>query len=164
MSEVFLALMSAACGSAKPVVIKRLWPELARYPEYIELFLDEARISLQMSHPNVVHAYESGLDRQRHYLTLEYLDGQPLKHVFDGAAAEGGLSPPLAFKVICDVLAALEYIHELRDLSGHQLGIVHRDVSPQNVFITYEGVVKVVDFGIAQSVDTASDGRITRLP
>ena len=116
--------------------------------------MDEARISLQMSHPNVVHAYESGLDGQRHYLTLEYLEGQPLKHVFDGAAVEGGLSLPLAFKVICDVLAALEYIHELRDLSGRPLDIVHRDVSPQNVFITYEGVVKVVDFGIAQSVGT----------
>jgi len=154
MSEVFLALMSAACGSAKPVVIKRLWPELARYPEYVALFLDEARISLQMSHPNVIHAYESGQDGQRHYLTLEYLDGQPLKHVFDGAAVEGGLSLPLAFKVICDVLAGLEYIHELRDLSGRPLGIVHRDVSPQNVFITYESVVKVVDFGIAQSVGT----------
>jgi serine/threonine protein kinase len=154
MSEVFLALMSAACGSAKPVVIKRLWPELAKYPEYIELFLDEARISLQMSHPNVIHAYESGQDGQRHYLTLEYLDGQPLKHVFDGAAVEGGLSLPLAFKVICDVLAALEYIHALQDISGRPLGIVHRDVSPQNVFITYEGVVKVVDFGIAQSVGT----------
>jgi len=154
MSEVFLALMSAACGSAKPVVIKRLWPELARYPEYVALFLDEARISLQMSHPNVIHAYESGQDGQRHYLTLEYLDGQPLKHVFDGAAVEGGLSLPLAFKVICDVLAGLEYIHELRDLSGRPLSIVHRDVSPQNVFITYEGVVKVVDFGIAQSAST----------
>jgi len=101
-----------------------------------------------------LRAYESGLDGDRHYLTLEYLDGQPLKHVFDGAAVEGGLSLPLAFKVICDVLAALEYIHALRDLSGRPLGIVHRDVSPQNVFITYEGVVKVVDFGIAQFVGT----------
>ena len=154
MSEVFLALMSAACGSAKPVVIKRLWPELARYPEHVELFLDEARISLQMSHPNVIHAYESGSDGERHYLTLEYLDGQPLKHVIDGAGVEGGLSLPLAFKVTCDVLAALEYIHDLQDLSGRPLGIVHRDVSPQNVFITYEGVVKVVDFGIAQFVGT----------
>jgi serine/threonine-protein kinase len=152
MSEVFLALMSAACGSAKPVVIKRLWPELARDPEYVALFLDEARISLQMSHPNVVHAYESGSDGERHYLTLEYLDGQPLKHLFDGAAVEGGLSLPLALKIVCDVLAALEYIHNLQDLSGRVLDIVHRDVSPQNVFVTYEGAVKVVDFGIAQSV------------
>jgi len=154
MSEVFLALMSAACGSAKPVVIKRLWPELARYPEHVQLFLDEARISLQMSHPNVVHAYESGQDGQRHYLTLEYLEGQPLKHVFDGASLEGGLSLPLAFKIICDVLAALEYIHELQDIAGHPLAIVHRDVSPQNVFITYEGVVKLVDFGIVQFAGT----------
>ena len=71
MSEVFLALMSAACGSAKPVVIKRLWPELTQLPEYVQLFLDEARISLQMRHPNVIHAYESGQDGARHYLALE---------------------------------------------------------------------------------------------
>ena len=152
MSEVFLALMSAACGTAKPVAIKRLWPELARYPEYVELFLDEARISLHMSHPNVIHAYESGLDGERHYLTLEYLDGQPLKHVYDGLRAEGGLSLPLGLKIMCDVLCALDYVHSLQDLEGRPLGIVHRDVSPQNVFITYEGVVKVADFGIAQSV------------
>jgi serine/threonine-protein kinase len=154
MSEVFLALMSTACGSPKPVVIKRLWPELARDPEYVALFLDEARISLQMSHPNVVHAYESGLDGERHYLTLEYLDGQPLKHLFDGVLAEGGLSLPLALKIVCDVLAGLDYIHGLHDLSGSPLSIVHRDVSPQNVFITYEGAIKVVDFGIAQFVGT----------
>jgi eukaryotic-like serine/threonine-protein kinase len=154
MSEVFLALMSAACGSPKPVVIKRLWPELARDPEYVALFLDEARISLQMSHPNVVHAYESGLDGDRHYLTLEYLDGQPLKHLFDGVLAEGGLSLPLALKIVCDVLAGLDYIHGLQDLSGSPLDIVHRDVSPQNVFITYEGAVKLVDFGIAQFAGT----------
>jgi serine/threonine protein kinase len=98
MSEVFLALMSSACGSAKPVVIKRLWPELARYPEHVELFLDEARISLHMSHPNVVHAYESGQDGERHYLTLEHLDGQPLKHVFDAISVEGGLSLPLGIQ------------------------------------------------------------------
>jgi serine/threonine protein kinase len=153
MAEVFLALMSSAVGAAKPVVIKRLWPELARDPDQVALFLDEARISLLMSHPNVVHAYESGADGERQYLTLEYLDGQPLKHLFDRVAVEGGLSLPLALKIVCDVLAGLDYIHNLQDLSGRSLGIVHRDVSPQNVFITYEGAVKVVDFGIAQSVD-----------
>jgi serine/threonine-protein kinase len=154
MSEVFLALMSAACGSAKPVVIKRLWPELTQLPDYVQLFLDEARLSLQMRHPNVIHAYESGQDGTRHYLTLEYLDGQSLKHVLGAVAANGGMSLPLALKVICDVLAALEYTHDLQDLSGRPLRIVHRDVSPQNVFVTYEGLVKLVDFGIAQSVST----------
>jgi serine/threonine-protein kinase len=154
MSEVFLALMSAACGSAKPVVIKRLWPELTQLPEYVQLFLDEARISLQMRHPNVIHAYESGQDGARHYLALEYLDGQSLKHVLGAVGSDGGMSLPLALKVICDVLAALEYVHELQDLSGRPLRIVHRDISPQNVFVTYEGLVKVVDFGIAQSVGT----------
>ncbi len=151
MSEVFLALMSGALGSVKPVVIKRLWPELAGDPAHVQMFLDEARLSLHMAHPNVVHAFESGIDGDRHFLALEFLDGQSLKHLIEAAGPDGGLSLPLALKIICDVLAALQYVHDLPDLSGRPLRVVHRDVSPQNVFITYEGSVKLVDFGIAQS-------------
>jgi eukaryotic-like serine/threonine-protein kinase len=150
MSEVFLALMSGALGSNKPVVIKRLWPELASDPTHVQMFMDEARLSLRMAHPNVIHAFESGIDDDRHFLALEYLDGQSLKHLIEAAGQNGGLGLPLAMKIICDVLMALEYVHELQDFSGRTLHIVHRDVSPQNVFITYEGNVKLVDFGIAQ--------------
>jgi eukaryotic-like serine/threonine-protein kinase len=153
MSEVFLALMSGTLGSIKPVVIKRLWPELASDPTHQQMFLDEARLTLRMAHPNVVHAFESGVDDDRHFLALEYLDGQSLKHLIEAAGQNGGLGLPLAMKIICDVLMALEYVHELEDLSGRPLHIVHRDVSPQNVFITYEGSVKLVDFGIAQFGD-----------
>lgn len=156
MSEVFLALMPGPLGSVKPVVLKRLWPELANDPAHVQLFLDEARISLQMAHPNVVHAFESGIDGDRHFLALEYLDGQSLKHLVEASAPSGGLSVPLAIKIVCDVLTALEYVHNLTDLSGAPLHIVHRDVSPQNVFITYEGNVKLVDFGIAQFGDAPS--------
>lgn len=154
MSEVFLALMSGTLGSVKPVVIKRLWPHLASDPNHVQLFADEARLSLQMAHPNVVQAFESGIDGDRHFLALEYLDGQSLKHLIESAAPEGGLSLPLALKVVCDVLMALQYVHDLSDLSGNPLHIVHRDVCPQNVFVTYDGHVKLVDFGIAQFRDS----------
>ena len=153
MSEVFLALMSGALGSTKPVVIKRLWPELANDRTHVQMFLDEARLTLRMAHPNVIHAFESGVDEDRHFLALEYLDGQSLKHLIEAAGQKDGLGLPLAMKIICDVLMALEYVHDLQDLSGRPLHIVHRDVSPQNVFITYEGNVKLVDFGIAQFGD-----------
>ena len=154
MSEVFLALMSGALGATKPVVIKRLWPELAKDPTHVQMFMNEARLSLRMAHPNVVHAFESGADDDRHILALEHLDGQSLKHLIEAAAQNGGLGLPLAMKIVCDVLMALEYVHGLQDFSGRPLHIVHRDVSPQNVFITYEGNVKLVDFGIAQFGDT----------
>lgn len=150
MAEVFLALMPVTCGSTKPVVIKRLWPELAQDPEHVQLFLDEARLTLSLNHPNVIHAYESGNDGSYPYLAMEYLDGQSFKHILDRVRGDGGLSLPLSLKIICDVLAGLEYVHGLTDLSGRALAIVHCDVSPQNVFVTCDGAVKLIDFGIAQ--------------
>jgi serine/threonine protein kinase len=154
MAEIFLALMPGACGSLKPVVIKRLWPELARHAEFFEMFLDEVRLSLNLQHPNVIHAYEFGRDGQQHYLAMEYLDGQSLKHIVDRLKPEGGMILPLSLKIISDVLAGLEYVHALTDLSGTPMRIVHRDVSPQNVFVTCDGAVKLIDFGIAQTAAT----------
>jgi serine/threonine-protein kinase len=151
MAEVFVAVMPGACGSAKPVVIKRLWPELARDAEHVQMFLDEVRLTLSLNHPNVIHAYESGSDGSYPYLAMEYLDGQSFKHVLDRVRGEGGLSLPLSLKIICDVLAGLEYVHGLTDLAGKPLDVVHCDVSPQNVFVTCDGAVKLIDFGIAQS-------------
>ncbi|HEY5282483.1 MAG TPA: protein kinase [Polyangia bacterium] len=159
MAEVFLALMPGSCGSTKPVVIKRLWPELARDPEHFQMFLDEMRLSLCLHHPNVIHAYESGNDGDFPYLAMEYLDGQSFKHILDRVRGEGGLSLPLSLKVICDVLAGLDYVHGLVDLSGRSLHIVHCDVSPQNVFVTCDGAVKLIDFGIAQSAMTQNPSR-----
>jgi serine/threonine-protein kinase len=154
MAEIFLALMPGACGSLKPVVIKRLWPELARHAEFFEMFLQEVRLSLNLHHPNVIHAYEFGRDGQQHYLAMEYLDGQSLKHIIDRVTPEGGVILPLSLKIISDVLAGLEYVHALTDLTGTPMRIVHRDVSPQNVFVTCDGAVKLIDFGIAQTAAT----------
>jgi serine/threonine protein kinase len=159
MAEVFLALMPGSCGSTKPVVIKRLWPELARDPEHLQMFVDEVRLSLCLHHPNVIHAYESGNDGDFPYLAMEYLDGQSFKHILDRVRGEGGLSLPLSLKVICDVLAGLDYVHGLVDLSGRSLHIVHCDVSPQNVFVTCDGAIKLIDFGIAQSAMTQNPPR-----
>src|SRR5512147_69773 len=92
MAEVFLALMPGSCGTTKPVVIKRLWPELARDPEHLQMFLDEVRLTLCLHHPNVIHGYESGSDGEYPYLAMEYLDGQSFKHILDRLHGDGGLS------------------------------------------------------------------------
>jgi serine/threonine-protein kinase len=158
MAEVFLAIMPGDLGPAKPVVIKRLWPELARDPESVEMFLGEVRLSLRLNHPHVIHAYESGHDGNRHFLVMEYLDGQSLKHILDrfgGRPNQAAFSLPLALKIVSDVLMGLDYVHNLKDLDERPLQIVHRDVSPQNVFVTCDGTVKLIDFGIAQTAQSA---------
>ena len=162
MAEVFLAIMPGDCGTAKPVVIKRLWPELARDPECAQMFLGEVRLSLRLNHPNVIHAYESGYDGDRHFLAMEHLDGQSLKHILDRfttSQEQTALSLPLALKIISDVLTGLDYVHGLADLDGSPLQIVHRDVSPQNVFITCDGTVKLIDFGISQTSEATDRKR-----
>src|SRR5262245_26374707 len=150
MAEVFLAVMDGATGPT-PVVIKRPWPELSRDPEFVEMFLDEAQLSLWLHHPNVVHTYEVGWHDGGHFLAMEYLEGQPLKVVLDRLAPSGGLPLPLALHVVTEVLAGLDYAHGLTGTDGVALGIVHRDVNPHNVFVTYDGHVKLVDFGIAKT-------------
>jgi len=165
MAEVFLAIMPGDCGTAKPVVIKRLWPELARDPECVQLFLSEVRLSLRLNHPNVIHAYESGSDGDRYFLAMEYLDGQSLKHILDRFAAtpsQAAISLPLGLKIVSDLLTALDYVHSLADLDGSPLRVVHRDVSPQNVFVTCDGTVKLIDFGIAETASNVERRRTPR--
>jgi eukaryotic-like serine/threonine-protein kinase len=151
MGEAFLAVMHCVGGATKPVVLKRLWPVLALNRDFAAMFLDEARLSLRLNHPNVIHAYEAGW-QDGFYLALEHMEGVSLKQLILRLAPEGGLALPLALKVVSEVLAGLEYVHELREVDGRPLGIVHRDVSPHNVVITYDGAVKLVDFGVATSV------------
>jgi serine/threonine-protein kinase len=134
------------------MVVKRIWPELAHDPDFIAMFLDEAGLCARMDHANVVRTHEVGRDGEQLYIAMEYLRGRSLRQVSGRLAPQGGLSLALQISVLADVLAGLEYAHELKDERGAPLGIVHRDVSPQNVFVTYGGAVKLVDFGIAKSV------------
>src|SRR5204862_7042519 len=128
MGEVFLAVMECPGGVTKPVVLKRLWPSLANNEQFVAMFLDEARLSLRLNHPNVVHSYELGWQDGGFFLAMEALEGSSLKNVIIKTAPEG-LSLPLALRVVMDLLSALEYIHGLRDVDGTPLDIIHRDVS-----------------------------------
>jgi serine/threonine-protein kinase len=152
MAEVYLAVMRSPGGIDKLVVLKSIRQELASDAEIRRMFLTEARLSARLNHPNVLQVSEVVDDIERPTLIMEYLEGQPLSVVLDQLRKEAG--PANLLGVLVEVLTGLEHAHELKDVKGKPLKLVHRDVSPQNVFITYDGGVKVLDFGIAK-VNTA---------
>jgi serine/threonine-protein kinase len=152
MADVILALAQGPAGFNKLVVVKRLRQHLAEDPEFVAMLVDEARLAARLNHPNIVHTNEVGEIDGRFFIAMEYLEGQPLTRIKRRATrAERELSVETELRVLGDVLAGLQYAHELTDYDGTPLGVVHRDVTPSNVFITYEGVVKIVDFGIAKA-------------
>ncbi|MES1204999.1 MAG: serine/threonine-protein kinase [Pseudomonadota bacterium] len=159
MAEVFLAASTSA-GVSKLVVLKRIWPELAANPDFLAMFLDEARLSARMNHPNIVQVYDVCGDRERPTITMEYLHGQSLSSLVRRVGGPWGLPLVVRLRIVLDVLAGLDYAHRLTNYDGTPLGVVHRDVSPQNVLITYDGHVKLVDFGIAKSLAVPSGSRI----
>ncbi|MBX3193186.1 MAG: serine/threonine protein kinase [Labilithrix sp.] len=152
MAEVHLALARRSVGAPALVAIKRLRPSFASNEEYREMFRNEARIAVHLDHPNIVRAYESFEDDEGTVIVMEYLEGQPLAHVLRAAGDAGRtLSPWASVRIVRDLLAALHHAHELCAPDGTPLSIIHRDVSPQNVFVTYRGEVKLLDFGIAKA-------------
>ena len=151
MADVFLAMRRGIGGFVKLVVLKRLRTG-AMEGDAVAMFHDEARISARLNHPNVVQTHEVGFDGENYRLEMEYLDGQPLHRILSRAKKAGrAIAPSVSVAVMRDVLEGLRYAHELSDYDGSPLGIVHRDVSPQNIFVTYDGSVKIVDFGIAKA-------------
>jgi serine/threonine-protein kinase len=159
MAEVFLAVVRGPAGFNKLVVIKQIRPQLAEDPEFLGMFLDEARLAARLSHPNVVQTNEVGQEGERYFIAMEYLEGQPLNRVIHRLQKNGGLPLPMHIKILCDALAGLQHAHELTDYDGTALSVVHRDVTPHNIFVTYDGMVKVVDFGIAKALNSSSETR-----
>jgi eukaryotic-like serine/threonine-protein kinase len=160
MADVYLAVsQDSVVEFTKLLVIKNLRRNEADDGELLSMFLDEARLAARLRHPNVVQAFEIGQDGDDCYIVLEYLDGQSLHRVLARAWRSRPLPLPLHVRVLIDVLAGLHYAHDLVDFDGTPLGIVHRDVSPHNVFVTYDGQVKVVDFGIAKAATATVETR-----
>lgn len=149
MARVVLAALDGPLGVQKLLVIKEMLPELAKDPEFVTMFTDEARIASRLDHPNVVQTYELVHEDDRYFFVMEYLEGQSLSAV--NARLRREIPLPILLRVFTRLLAGLHYAHELTDLDGKPLSIVHRDVTPQNVFLGYGGVVKLVDFGIAKA-------------
>jgi serine/threonine protein kinase/outer membrane biosynthesis protein TonB len=157
LADVFLSAAAGPFGVSKPVVIKMLQTAARDDPTLSRMFLDEARLAARLNHPNVIHTYDVGEDSGALFLAMEYLEGKTLGHLCGALAQSHTLvDVAMACHLVVEVLEGLDYAHELRDFDGSPLGIVHRDVSPQNVFVTFDGHVKVLDFGIAKTISGES--------
>jgi serine/threonine protein kinase len=152
-AEIYLARIGGAAGFEKYVVVKCLHDHLADDQEFVKMFLDEARLAAHLDHSNIVQTMELGEHENRYYMVMEFLAGLSLAMVVRRAGeriAGGRVPAPLTLNMMAQATAGLHYAHE-RAINGKALNIVHRDISPQNLVVSFEGVVKVVDFGIAKA-------------
>ncbi len=156
MASVWAARLKGSRGFQKMVAIKTMLPGLIDDPQFERMFLDEASLASQVHHPHVIEIMDLGEQDRVLYIVMEWVDGEPLSVILKYAASRGGMPLPIAVHVVIQACRGLHAAHELRDDSGVIVGLVHRDVSPQNVLLTYDGVVKVVDFGVAKVTNRAS--------
>jgi serine/threonine protein kinase len=159
MAEVFLAKVTGLLGFDKPVVIKRILPHLANRQDFIGMFLDEARIGMLLQHPNIVQTYDVGVANRNYFIAMEYLHGETVRSIMR-TFQQGDRKMPVehAVHIGSAVANALHYAHE-RAENGQLLGIVHRDVTPQNIMVTFDGTVKLLDFGIAKAQNRFGETR-----
>ncbi len=151
MAEIHLARLAGEAGFEKTVVVKRLLPELVASPAFVAMFLDEGKLVARLDHPNICEVHELGRDGAEYFLAMPYLDGVPVTELIARPRDPDRISElRVACSVILQACAGLHHAHELRDADGHPAGLVHRDVSPSNLFVTSAGAVKVLDFGVAK--------------
>jgi serine/threonine protein kinase len=159
MAEIFLARHRSVGGFERNVVLKKILPELAEDPSFVESFLNEAKLAAQLNHSNIVQIYDLGMVGRSYFIAMEYIKGYDLSTILRAARKEHIALPiSVALSIGRDFLGALDYAHNAADLDGRSLGIVHRDVTPSNILITIEGQAKVVDFGIAKAT-AKNEGR-----
>jgi len=150
MAEIFLARENASDIASRKLVVKKVHRRVAQNEEFQRMFLDEARVAMSLSHAHICHIYAFGKHDHSYFIAMEYVDGVTLSHLLNRARMAEGVPLPIALKIIAAVADALHYAHRARDDEGRPLGIVHRDVSPQNVMVGFDGSVKLLDFGIAK--------------
>jgi serine/threonine-protein kinase len=164
MATVYLGRMGGAVGFGRTVAIKRLHPHLSRDPEFVSMFLDEARLAARVSHPNVVPTIDVVTEGNELFLVLEYVKGETLGGLLRAARhADVPVPVPVTLAIVIGLLNGLHAAHEAKDEQGAPLHIVHRDVSPQNVIVGADGVARVLDFGVAKAatrLQTTRDGQI----
>ena len=157
MAEVWKARMRGVEGFQKIVAIKKILPHLSDNQDFIEMFIDEAKLAAQLNHNNIIHIYDLGKIQSSYYIAMEYIDGYDLKTILRrGEERDHPMGIELALFVASKVASALDYAHRKKDFDEREMGLVHRDVSPQNVLISQEGDIKLCDFGIAKAASKAS--------
>jgi serine/threonine protein kinase len=157
MAEVFKAKTVGVEGFERIVALKRILPSISEDEEFITMFIDEAKIAVQLQHANIAQIFDLGKVDDSYFIALEYVNGRDLRGIFDDLRKQGQIMPmPQVCYAIMQLCEGLDYAHNKRDAQGRDLNLVHRDVSPQNVLIGYEGEVKLIDFGIAKAAGKAS--------
>ena len=160
MAELFLAIQKSVAGFEKLVVIKRILPAMNRDRAFIDMLLHEARVAATLSHPNIVQIFDVGEVDGTYFIAMEHVHGEDLRSIVRQMKKKEVVEFPIehALSIVLGMCAGLAYAHDKRDLDGTALNIVHRDVSPQNIVVTFTGDVKIVDFGIAKSDSPAGRG------
>ena len=157
MAEVFKAKTFGVEGFERLLAVKRILPNIAEDEEFITMFIDEAKIAVQLQHANIAQIFDLGKVDDSYFIALEYVNGRDLRSIFDRMRSRGEALPiALACHVMMQVCEGLDYAHNKRDGQGRELHLIHRDISPQNVLIGYDGEVKLIDFGIAKAAGKAS--------
>lgn len=157
MAEIFLAHQAGPAGFQKEVVVKRILRHLATDQKFVDMFLDEARLAAKLSHPNIVQIFDFGEAGGDYFIAMEYVEGWDLEAIIDHCTrTRRSLHPAICARIMADACTGLDYAHRFTDRNGQAVGLVHRDISPQNIRLSTSGQVKVMDFGIAKARSSSS--------
>lgn len=157
MAEIFRAKSMGIEGFEKIVAIKRILPALALDAEFVQMFVEEAKIAGRLRHANIARIFELGKMDNVYFIAMEYIFGKDLKQIFREVKLLGTrIRPPMASWIALQILAGLDYAHRTRGADGRSLRLIHRDVSPQNILVSHDGLVKLIDFGIAKAASRAT--------
>ncbi|MDO8520011.1 MAG: serine/threonine-protein kinase [Deltaproteobacteria bacterium] len=157
MAQIYKAKTADPKGIERLVVIKRILPHISSNPEYVEMLIDEAKIAVHFNHGNIAQIYDLGRIENDYFIVMEYVDGKTVGQVLRDFNERGERLPlDLIVFALAEVCRGLDYMHRKTGADGNSLGVVHRDISPQNIIISYSGTVKIIDFGVAKSLDKLS--------
>ena len=155
MAEILLAQHNDPDGSKRYIVVKKILPHFKTDNEFVQMFLDEARLGMMLDHPHICRFFQFGEQDGAHFMTMEWVNGMPLGRVIRRAHKYAGISIPVAVRMISNIASALHYAHNITDEHGEAVKLIHRDVSPHNIMVSYDGETKLLDFGIAKAEQQA---------